>query len=200
MNGSLMSDSAGAKNRLSRIVTRTGDGGMTGMADGGRLPKTHPRVVALGELDELNAHIGLLRAHIKPSVKPTSLTEWDAFLEVQQHALFDLGGFLAMASLADTAMLPDLDALELWVEQNNAGLPPLKEFILPGGSLLLAQSHIARVTARRAERHLWALAAEDAMTEPVAIYLNRLSDALFVLARMLGAADGSVVYWRKLPR
>jgi cob(I)alamin adenosyltransferase len=196
MNGSLMSDSAESKNRLSRIVTRTGDGGLTGMADGARIPKTHPRVVALGELDELNAHIGLLRAYMKP----LTLTELDGFLEVQQHALFDLGGFIAMASRADSAMLPNLDALELWVEQSNAGLPPLKEFILPGGSLVLAQSHIARVTARRAERNLWALAAEDATTEPVAVYLNRLSDALFVLARVLGEADGSLIYWRKPAR
>jgi cob(I)alamin adenosyltransferase len=196
MNGSLMSDSAESKNRLSRIVTRTGDGGLTGMADGARIPKTHPRVVALGELDELNAHIGLLRAYMKPLI----LTELDGFLEVQQHALFDLGGFIAMASRADSAMLPNLDALELWVEQSNAGLPPLKEFILPGGSLVLAQSHIARVTARRAERNLWALAAEDATTEPVAVYLNRLSDALFVLARVLGEADGSLIYWRKSAR
>jgi cob(I)alamin adenosyltransferase len=191
-----MSGSTDSKNRLSRIVTRTGDGGMTGMADGARLPKTHPRVVALGELDELNAHIGLLRSYMKP-VDDTRL---DSFLEVQQHALFDLGGFIAMASLADSSMLPDLDALEQWVEQSNAGLPPLKEFILPGGSVTLAQSHIARVTARRAERNLWALVVEDASTEPVAVYLNRLSDALFILARILGESDGSVVYWRKASR
>lgn len=196
MNGSMMSDSADSKNRLSRIVTRTGDGGLTGMADGSRLPKTHPRVVALGELDELNAHIGLLRSYMQPADD----AQLDAFLEVQQHALFDLGGFLAMASMADDAMLPDLGALEQWVEQSNADLPPLKEFILPGGSLMLAQSHIARVAARRAERNLWALAAEDASTEPVAVYLNRLSDALFVLARILGNADGSMVYWRKPSR
>jgi cob(I)alamin adenosyltransferase len=191
-----MSDSAESKNRLSRIVTRTGDGGMTGMADGARLPKTHQRVVALGELDELNAHIGLLRSYMKP----VEYTQLDHFLEVQQHALFDLGGFIAMASLADSSMLPDLDALEQWVEQSNAGLAPLKEFILPGGSLMLAQSHIARVTARRAERNLWALVNEDASIEPVAVYLNRLSDALFVLARILGDADGSMVYWRKPSR
>ncbi|MBD3817021.1 MAG: cob(I)yrinic acid a,c-diamide adenosyltransferase [Halothiobacillus sp.] len=191
-----MSDSTDSKNRLSRIVTQTGDGGMTGMADGARLPKTHPRVVALGDLDELNAHIGLLRSYMKP-VDDTRL---DSFLEVQQHALFDLGGFIAMASLADSSMLPDLDALEQWVEQSNAGLPPLKEFILPGGSVTLAQAHIARVTARRAERNLWALVVEDASTEPVAVYLNRLSDALFILARILGEADGSVVYWRKASR
>lgn len=192
MNGALMSDSAGSKNRLSRIVTRTGDGGSTGMADGTRLPKTHARVVALGELDELNAHIGLLRSYLKPADAPL-----DTFLEAQQHALFDLGGFLAMASLADGAMLPDLNALEKWVAQSNADLPPLKEFILPGGSIAVAQSHLVRVTARRAERNLWALVAQDASAEPVAIYLNRLSDALFVLARMLGEADDSLVYWRK---
>lgn len=190
-----MSDSAESKNRLSRIVTRTGDGGQTGMADGARFPKTHPRVVALGELDELNAHIGLLRSYMKPEDD----AHLDTFLEVQQHALFDLGGFIAMASLADHSMLPDLEALEQWVAQSNAGLPPLKEFILPGGSVMLAQAHVARVTARRAERSLWTLVAVDASIEPVAVYLNRLSDALFVLARILGDADGSMVYWRKKP-
>lgn len=193
-----MTDSDTSKNRLSRIVTRTGDGGLTGMADGTRLPKTHARVVALGELDELNAHIGLLRSEMKAAGDHHfDQLLVDQFLEDQQHALFDLGGFVAMAGMADQSMLPDLDKLETWIEHSNDGLPPLKEFILPGGSRTLAQSHVARVTARRAERHLWALVAEDVSAEPVAVYLNRLSDALFVLARLLGEADGSVVYWRK---
>ncbi|MHB1230151.1 MAG: cob(I)yrinic acid a,c-diamide adenosyltransferase [Halothiobacillus sp.] len=182
----MMSESA----RLSRIVTRTGDGGLTGMADGCRLPKTHPRVVALGALDELNAHIGLLRSVLGDLAQ-------GEFLAEQQHALFDLGGFIAMASMAQDEMLPRLDPLDAWIEQHNANLPPLKEFILPGGSPALAQTHIARVTARRAERELWALVAEDTAIEPIAVYLNRLSDALFVLARVLGQQDGSVVYWRR---
>jgi cob(I)alamin adenosyltransferase len=179
-----------ARNRLSRIVTRTGDTGMTGLADGSRVAKTDARVVALGALDELNSHIGLLRAlSLAPAL--------DHFLADQQHALFDLGGFLAMASLAQATQIPPLDALEGWITQHNADLPPLKEFILPGGSHTLAQAHIARVTARRAECALWALVAQDAAVEPVAVYLNRLSDALFVLVRVIGQHDGSVVYWRR---
>jgi cob(I)alamin adenosyltransferase len=178
------------RNRLSRIVTRTGDSGITGMADGSRLSKTDARVIALGALDELNAHLGMLRA-----VCPEA--SFDRFLADQQHALFDLGGFLAMASLAQAAQIPSLESLEAWIEHHNADLPPLKEFILPGGSVVLAQTHIARVTARRAECHLWALVADEAEVEPVAVYLNRLSDALFVLARVIGEQDGSVVYWRR---
>ena len=177
-------------NRLSRIVTRTGDTGLTGMADGSRLAKTDVRVIALGALDELNANLGMLRAVLTES-------SFDGFLSDQQHALFDLGGFLAMASLAQVAQIPSLEPLEAWIEHHNAHLPPLKEFILPGGSVVLAQTHIARVTARRAECHLWALVADDATSEPVAIYLNRLSDALFVLARVIGEQSGRVVYWRR---
>ncbi len=179
-----------SRDRLSRIVTRTGDTGMTGMADGSRVAKTDARVAALGALDELNSHIGLLRAH-------GVTAPIDEFLADQQHALFDLGGFLAMASLAQVTQIPPLDVLEDWVAQHNANLPPLKEFILPGGSLTLAQAHVARVTARRAECALWALVAQDASVEPVAVYLNRLSDALFVLARVIGQHDGSAVYWRR---
>lgn len=178
------------RNRLSRIVTRTGDAGLTGMADGSRLSKTDARVTALGALDELNAHLGMLRAVLCES-------SFDGFLGDQQHALFDLGGFLAMASLAQREQIPTLESLEAWIEHHNANLPPLKEFILPGGSLALAQAHIARVTARRAECHLWALVAEDDQVAPVAVYINRLSDALFVLARVIGQQDGSVVYWRR---
>ncbi|HQS02017.1 MAG: ATP:cob(I)alamin adenosyltransferase [Halothiobacillus sp. 24-54-40] len=182
-----------ARHRLSRIVTRTGDTGHTGMADGSRLSKTDTRVTALGALDELNAHLGMLRAVLTEA-------SFDHFLSDQQHALFDLGGFLAMASLAQAEQIPPLESLEAWIETHNAHLPPLKEFILPGGSLELAQSHLARVTARRAERDLWALVADDPTAEPVAVYLNRLSDALFVLGRVIGQKDGSVVYWqRKTP-
>lgn len=180
-------------------MTRTGDGGKSGLADGTRLPKSHTRFAALGDIDECNAQIGLLRSVLNQH--PLSGGETpalDTFLADQQHALFDLGGFIAMGAMASSAQLPDLDALEAWITDTNTGLPPLKEFILPGGSPNLAHAHVGRVTVRRAERTLWQLVAEEGdAVEPVAIYLNRLSDALFVLARFLGLKEGSVVYWRK---
>ncbi len=181
------------KNRLSRIVTRSGDNGQTGLADGSRLPKTAPWVAALGELDELNAALGLLHAQMMPSADAMLAS----FVRDLQHALFDLGGFLAMGSMAAASQMPSLSQLDAWIERHNEGLAPLKEFILPGGSLAVAQTHVARTIARRAERSLWRLVEQVADVAPVAVYLNRLSDALFVLARVLGAADGSVVYWQK---
>lgn len=189
------------KSRLSRIVTRTGDAGMSGLADGSRLSKTHPRMQAMGDLDECNAHIGLLRSIlIEHPVRAEGFADLDPFLADQQHALFDLGGYLAMGSMASANQLPDLATLEAWIELANRGLPPLKEFILPGGSPNLAQAHILRVTIRRAERTLWQLIElEGEATLAVAIYLNRLSDAIFVLARLLGQWEESVVYWRKRP-
>jgi len=187
------------KSRLSRIVTRTGDAGTSGLADGSRLSKTHPRMQGLGDIDECNAHIGLLRSVLTQNpVSATGFADLDLFLADQQHALFDLGGYLAMGNLASPGQLPNLAALEAWIEQANADLPPLKEFILPGGSPNLAQAHVVRVTIRRAERTLWELVElEGEGTMPVAVYLNRLSDALFVLARLLGQWEHSVVYWRK---
>ncbi len=181
------------KNRLSRIVTRTGDGGQTGLADGSRLPKTDPCIIALGDLDELNAACGVLHALLNEQ-SDAALAD---FLRDQQHALFDLGGFLAMGAMAETSQLPALAPLEAWIARHNADLPPLKEFILPGGSLVLAQAHVARTVARRAERGLWQLAAQNDAITAAAVYLNRLSDALFVFTRVLGAADGSVVYWQR---
>jgi cob(I)alamin adenosyltransferase len=187
------------KSRLSRIVTRTGDAGTSGLADGSRLSKTHPRMQGLGDIDECNAHIGLLRSVLTQyPVSAADFADLDPFLADQQHALFDLGGYLAMGNLASPGQLPDLAALEAWIEQANADLPPLKEFILPGGSPNLAQAHVVRVTIRRAERTLWELVEmEGEGTMPVAVYLNRLSDALFILARLLGQWEHSVVYWRK---
>lgn len=191
------------KSRLSRIVTRTGDAGASGLADGTRLSKTHPRMQALGDIDECNAHIGLLRVVLEQHpVDDQGFESLDPFLAIQQHALFDLGGFLAMGGMAVPEQLPSLDGLETWIRVANDGLPPLKEFILPGGSPSLAQAHVARVTIRRAERTLWHLVESTGGTEgeaikPVAVYLNRLSDALFVLARLLGQWENSVVYWQK---
>ncbi|WP_407276686.1 cob(I)yrinic acid a,c-diamide adenosyltransferase [Halothiobacillus sp. DCM-1] len=183
------------KNRLSRIVTRTGDGGQTGLADGRRCAKSDPCIVALGDIDELNAACGLLHAQMMQA--PGMEAALVAFVRAQQHALFDLGGFLAMGALATADQLPSVEALDDWIARHNAELPPLKEFILPGGSLVLGQAHVARTVARRAERSLWLLVEQMPSVSPVAVYLNRLSDALFVLARRIGTAEGSLVYWQK---
>lgn len=185
------------RNRLSNIVTRSGDAGTTGMADGRRVSKTGSLVRSLGDLDELNSHIGLLRAVLSAdSGYADFLSLHDAFLLEQQHALFDLGGALALSGDVDKLSLPDPESLAVWVERHNENLPPLREFILPGGSIPLAQAHVARTVARRAERSLWDLVEEEPDTHQIAVYLNRLSDALFVFARLLGAVDGSVVFWR----
>jgi len=167
------------------------------MADGRRVPKSGALVTALGDLDELNSHIGLLRATLAADSRYGDFVRThDAFLLEQQHALFDMGGALALADTADQANLPDPESLSRWVEHHNEALPPLREFILPGGSVPLAQAHVARTVTRRAERILWQLAESKPSTIAVAVYLNRLSDALFVLARLLGEVDGSVGFWR----
>lgn len=176
-------------NRLSKIITRTGDGGTTGLGDGSRVPKDSARIEAIGTVDELNSAIGLLRALADLPADVAQL------LLTIQHDLFDLGGELAVpgyTALTDA----HVEALEQAVEQFNAQLPPLKEFILPGGSESAARCHMARTIARRAERRCWALAhAEDSRNVGL-IYLNRLSDALFVIARVLArTAGGSEVLW-----
>jgi len=169
---------------------------MTGMADGRRVRKTDALVVSLGDLDELNAQVGLLRSMLSADDSYGKfLEQFDEFLLEQQHALFDLGGALAMGAV-DPARLPDPESLAEWVSEQNESLPPLREFILPGGSVPLAQAHVARTVARRAERALWRLVDEDPGMAPVAVYMNRLSDALFVFARLLGDKDGTVVFWR----
>ncbi len=166
------------------------------MADGRRVHKTDALVVSLGDLDELNAQVGLLRSMLSADESYGKfLDQYDGFLLEQQHALFDLGGALAMG-VADPAQLPTPESLAEWVSVQNESLPPLREFILPGGSVPLAQAHVARTVARRAERGLWRLVDDDPAMAPVAVYLNRLSDALFVFARLLGERDGSVVFWR----
>lgn len=186
-----------ARNRLSSIVTRSGDAGTTGMADGRRVPKAGPLVTALGDLDELNSHIGLLRSTLSADSRYADFVrQHDGFLLEQQHALFDLGAALALSGDIDQSGLPDPESLAGWVAQHNEALPPLREFILPGGSMPLAQAHVARTVARRAERNLWRLVEEEPGVDPVAVYLNRLSDALFVFARLLGESDRSLVYWR----
>ena len=176
-------------NRLSKIYTRTGDDGTTGLGDGSRVAKDDPRVDAYGTVDEANSAIGLVLA--------TDLPEGiEALLTSVQHQLFDLGGELCIpghAAIQDA----DIDALERALDGYNADLPALKEFILPGGGEAAARCHLARTIVRRAERATVALArTETVRAEPIR-YLNRLSDLLFVLARVLARASGhGEVTWR----
>jgi cob(I)alamin adenosyltransferase len=163
--------------RLSRIVTRTGDDGSTGLGDGSRCSKNALRIHAMGEVDELNCVLGLLLAESLPE----SESDWLAGV---QHDLFDLGSELAVpgfTALTDSRVL----ALEHQVVRMNAALPMLKEFILPGGARDAALAHHGRAVCRRAERSLVALSAEAELSQVALQYINRLSDALFVLARHL---------------
>lgn len=176
--------------RLTRIYTRTGDDGTTAVVGETRLPKDHPRIEAIGAVDELNSAIGLLRAQALPAAV-------DAALTAAQHRLFDLGGELAMpgTQLLDDAPTQDLERL---LDRFNADLPALDEFILPGGNEPAARCHLARAVCRRAERELLRLARDEGVNPASIKYLNRLSDLLFVVARVLARADGGVeVTWRK---
>lgn len=175
-------------NRLSKIYTRTGDSGMTGLGDGSRVPKYDLRVQVMGEVDELNAVLGLLLVEELP-------VDVRQVLLAIQHDLFDLGGELCMPG-HHFVQAARVAALETTLDGWNAELSPLKEFILPGGSRAAAVCHLARTVCRRAERVLHQLHAESAVT-PVALqYLNRLSDFLFVLCRTLNQYAGvSDVLW-----
>jgi len=176
-------------NRLSKIITRTGDEGTTGLGDGSRVPKDSARIEAIGTVDELNSAVGMLRA--VPGLPQTV----SLLLLRVQHDLFDLGGELAVPGYSVLTEAHVL-ALEDAVESLNAELPPLKEFILPGGSEAAARCHMARTIARRAERRCWTLAHAQSTRGVALIYLNRLSDALFVLARSLARHEGGTeVLW-----
>jgi cob(I)alamin adenosyltransferase len=168
--------------RLSKIVTRTGDKGETGLADGSRLPKSAPRVAAMGEIDELNCVIGALLVQPLPDDLREPLAR-------TQHELFDLGGEL---SLPGAVVITEQQLLRLETELTrlNAGLPPLKEFVLPGGNAAAAAAHLGRAVARRAERAVWALHAHEPLNPYAPQYLNRLSDYLFVCARVLARLNG----------
>ena len=177
-------------NRLSRIYTRTGDDGTTGVGDGSRVPKDSLRVEAFGTVDELNSSIGVLLAtpDMPPAVSAT-LTE-------VQHELFDLGGELCIPG-HHVITAEHVTRLEKSLDEFNDSLPPLKEFILPGGGPAAAACHLARAIARRAERRVWALSRAESVSPEVAKYLNRLSDLLFVLARVLARRErGAEVLWR----
>lgn len=177
-------------NRLSKISTKTGDRGETGLGDGSRVRKDSQRVHTLGEVDELNSWIGILRAELDAN------DELQPLLSQIQHDLFDLGGELAVPgyNLLNEQLLTDLEThLVNW----NETLPPLKEFILPGGSKPAAQCHMARTVARRAERAYVSLMQSDTINELGLRYLNRLSDILFVLARVLARRNnGQEVLWQ----
>jgi cob(I)alamin adenosyltransferase len=169
-------------NRLSKIYTRTGDDGTTGLGDGTRVAKDSARVAAYGTVDEANSAIGVLLA----AALPRGIR--DQLIAIQ-HQLFDLGGELCIPGHAaiDDA---DVERLEQWLDTHNAGLPALKDFILPGGGEAAARCHLARTIVRRAERETVTLARHDAVRPQAIRYLNRLSDLLFVLARVLARADG----------
>ena len=177
-------------NRLSKIYTRTGDDGETGLGDGSRVAKDDPRVEAYGTVDELNSAIGVVLAGgIDDERIERCLTD-------VQHDLFDLGGELCIPGhevIGDT----HTGRLETALDTLNATLPPLKEFILPGGSPAAAHCHLARTICRRAERRVHTLAAREAINPEGIRYLNRLSDLLFVVARVLARADGGAeVLWQ----
>ncbi|MBW4936627.1 cob(I)yrinic acid a,c-diamide adenosyltransferase [Marinobacter sp. F4206] len=170
-------------NRLSKIYTRTGDDGSTGLADGNRIAKNAQRVEAMGTADELNCHIGLL---IETLDSDDALVEG---LRRIQHHLFDLGGEFAIPG-SKVIGEDHIEWLEQTLDQHNDGLPPLKNFILPGGTPAAAQCHLARAVCRRAERIVVALGHEDSINMASRHYLNRLSDLLFVFARVLARRDG----------
>jgi cob(I)alamin adenosyltransferase len=178
-------------NRLSKIATRTGDAGTTGLGDGSRTGKNSERIAAIGDVDELNSHIGLLLT------EPDLPDDVRAALLHIQHDLFNLGGEL---SIPGYTLLKEAQVIQLddWLAHYNANLPRLAEFILPGGSRAAAQAHVCRTVCRRAERALVALGATEALNEAPRQYLNRLSDLLFVLARVLNRAGGGTdVLWQR---
>ncbi|WP_248321224.1 MULTISPECIES: cob(I)yrinic acid a,c-diamide adenosyltransferase [unclassified Caballeronia] len=178
-------------NRLSKIATRTGDDGTTGLGDGRRVSKDDARIAAIGDVDELNSSLGVLLCEALPPDVRNALTQI-------QNDLFDLGGEL---SIPGHSMISDshLARLDAWLADYNSTLPPLKEFILPGGSRAAALAHVCRTVCRRAERAIVALGRieVDAVNDAPRRYVNRLSDLLFVLARVLNRADGGVdVLWK----
>jgi cob(I)alamin adenosyltransferase len=176
-------------NRLSKIYTRTGDDGTTGLGDGSRIAKDSLRVEAYGTVDEANSAIGIVLA--VDSVPDTVRR----CLTIVQHDLFDLGGELCIPG--HKAIESNfIDRLESELDQLNADLPPLKDFILPGGGEAAAACHLARTVVRRAERRVNSLRREEEVREEVLKYLNRLSDLLFVIARVLSRVEsGQEVIW-----
>jgi cob(I)alamin adenosyltransferase len=178
--------------RLTQITTRTGDDGSTGLGDNTRVAKSSLRICAMGEVDELNSHIGVLLCEDMP--EPLR-----SLLVIIQHELFNLGGELSIPGF--TLLKPQaLEALDQALQSYNAQLPRLQEFILPAGTRAAALAHVCRTVARRAERAVVALGAQDTLNDAPRQYLNRLSDLMFVLARVLNrhrldGSQGDDVYW-----
>ena len=178
-------------NRLSRIYTRTGDDGTTGLGDGSRVDKDSVRVEAYGTVDEANSAIGVVLANASLSAPIR-----ECLTEIQ-HDLFELGGELCIPGHSSVEQ-HFIDRLERELDQFNADLPPLKDFILPGGGSAAAACHVARATVRRAERIVTSLRKEESVRDEALKYLNRLSDLLFVIARVLARAEsGQEVLWNR---
>ncbi|WP_163122697.1 cob(I)yrinic acid a,c-diamide adenosyltransferase [Acinetobacter portensis] len=183
--------------RLSKIYTRTGDSGTTGLGDGSRVSKDDLRIEALGDVDELNSSIGVLRSQIAISAIEDKTT-WDKSLSLIQHWLFDLGGEVCIPNF-NLVQPSAIEYLENEIDRLNEDLPMLKDFILPAGSLACSYAHQARSVCRRAERRLMSVHARDQNIQaPSLQLLNRLSDWLFVASRALQRAEGgSEVLWQK---
>lgn len=176
--------------RLSKIYTRTGDTGETGLGDGRRVPKDHPRVEAIGEVDTLNSQVGVLLAGLTAEVAThPALQEVIDVLAPCQHRLFDLGGELAMPEYK-ALNAAEIERLEAAIDHWNEELGPLENFILPGGSTLIAQAHVCRSLARTAERRCQHLNAVEPLAGVGLAYINRLSDLLFVAARIIARREG----------
>lgn len=176
-------------NRLSKIYTRTGDSGTTGLGDGTRVPKDDIRVEAYGTVDELNSALGMVLAQDVPA-------DVREVLQEVQHELFDLGSELCMPGYS-AIRDEQVTRLEQALDSLNENLPALKEFILPGGGVAAAACHLARTVCRRAERRVFTLARDENVREELLRYLNRLSDLLFVVARVLARHEtGQEVLWR----
>ena len=177
-------------NRLTKIYTKTGDSGKTGLGDGSRIDKFNPRIEGLGSIDELNSVIGIIISEDISAVE-------SGWLEKIQHDLFDIGGELSIPSFITLTMVK-VEFLESNIDKMNKELPPLKEFILPGGSKISSYTHLARTICRRVERNLFELNQSDKVNEVSLKYINRLSDFLFVFARHLNKSKNiSDIFWKK---
>lgn len=180
------------ENRLTRIVTCSGDDGSTGLGDGSRISKDSLRIHAIGDIDELNSAIGLFLCEEMPEAIRREL------LAIQQD-LFDLGGELSLPGHAPIS-IKKTARIEIFLKKYNADLPPLRNFILPSGSRAGAMSHLCRSICRRAERSIVSLGRSEALSEPLLQYVNRLSDLLFVLARVLSRSEGQQeTLWDQTP-
>lgn len=177
-------------NRISKVVTKTGDDGSTGLGDGSRVTKSSLRIESIGDIDELNSLLGLLKAQ---ELEEPMVIE----LRKIQNMLFNIGSELAVPGATFIAS-KNVESLEEMIEDYNRELPPLKEFILPGGNQAASICHLARAVCRRCERHLFHLGESESVNQCITTYINRLSDLLFILARLLARKDGAKeIYWQK---